>query len=116
MPAQYSGQEPDPGLLPGSGQPPGPGLLPGSGSAGTGRPEQPSACGGPAELGPGGVLTVDLSDLQSVLDAAREGDEAAGDPLGADAGRRRSWRARRPRRWRRARALAAGQHASCRGR
>ena len=40
---------------------------------------------GPAGQGTGNMVTVDMADLQGVLDAARAGDEAAGDPLGDDA-------------------------------
>ena len=63
---------------------------PGSAASGDGFASQPALpdLPDPAELGDlglGSMVTVDLSDLQSVLDAARESDEAAGDPLGDDA-------------------------------
>lgn len=38
----------------------------------------------PVDPVPGLVGTVDLGDLGSLLDAAREGDERTGDPLGED--------------------------------
>jgi len=58
--------DPDPDPDPAAGQPPG-----------HGSPDD----GDPMDL----FGTLDMTDLQSLLDAARESDEAAGDPLGEDA-------------------------------